>query len=219
MHRGTSGKCSTKRGTSFSTLRTSVDSWPTWSRPGVGLAGRRASMRGLSVVGTAALAAALLAACGSSQPTTHSKAPCPTGQALVAGHFHGEYCVPSAGARIAAICFETRYELTGIIDRTLRNPQPGALQGEFESAARESAATMQGAIRALRSSGENASKQLSALANHRSGMLAYGTEVHRERNVVQNFGRWLRSLYANDLACGPLNQRITVYPTGQIVEL
>jgi hypothetical protein len=147
------------------------------------------------------IASALLLGCGSSQPTAHAKAPCPAGQSLVAGHFHGEYCVPSARARLATICVETRYELTGIIDRTLRDPQPAAVQNELETAARESAATMQSAMRALRSSGENVSEQLAALAKHRSRMLAFGREVHHARDVSQDFGRWFRTLADSDVGC------------------
>jgi hypothetical protein len=151
--------------------------------------------------GAAMVASVLMLGCGSSQPTAHTKAPCPAGQSLVTGHFHGAYCVPSARARLATICVETRYELTGIIDRTLRDPQPAAVQNELETAARESAATMQSAMRALGSSGENVSEQLAALAKHRSGMLAYGREVHRARDVSQEFSRWFRSFVDSDVGC------------------
>ena len=140
--------------------------------------------------------------CGSSQPVAQAPSSCANGQTLVSGHFRGQACVRSADAATAKVCAETQYELDVIERSNLRDPQPGALQSEFEQTARESATILANAAATLKATHESISPvDIKWLARHRAWLLAYAIRVQSAHRVDQNFGTWFRPLVTHDLAC------------------
>jgi hypothetical protein len=157
-------------------------------------------------------AALLLAGCGGAKTTSGASkraasagvpTGCPPGQALVAGHFHGQYCVPRRDARLAYECSEAQYELNGAVQTIFRNPQPAALHTMYIEAAKESLAILgraATAVAALR--GRRALENLGWLTRHQAWLLSYEKRVERAPNVRREpLTRWLDPLLAHDLAC------------------
>jgi hypothetical protein len=106
------------------------------------------------------------------------------------------------------VCQETQYELNVVINTTLGDPQPAALQSEFERAARESAAILSRTMSALSSTHESEGPvDLAWVMRHRTRLLAYAREVSRAHGVRDSFGRWFRPLTTSDLGC---QHRLTI---------